>query len=127
MHYPVHGDAEDYDSDASSNYDQACWDDDGEPLMEDGEVLIPCEPDQDYREEDAIVLRNFAVTYQQVRGALQASRKGREQKTYKKLFAKGKGKSARPPRSFQKGHAPRKKEFDVRTPFRDKALSLIHI
>ena len=109
------------DSEASSNFDQACWDDDEEPLLEDGEILIPCEPDQEYKEEDALYLRNFAVTYQQVQGALQASRTGREQRTYRKLFAKGKSKGARPPRSFQKGQPPRKKNFNVRTPFKDKA------
>ena len=117
--YPVDY-PDDYDDSSDSDFDQAYYDDDGEPLQEDGEVLIPFDPDQEYDEREAADLRTFAVTYQQVRGALQATRTGREQKTYKKLFAKGKGKGKKPPKPFRKGQPPRVKKPDKRTPYKDR-------
>ena len=64
----------------------AAWGDDGEPLIdEDGDYLIPYDSDQEYDEPEARELMSFAVTYRQVRGALQATRAGRGQKKFQKI------------------------------------------
>ena len=77
-----------YDDDESSdddNYDMECYDDDGEPLQdEEGYTLIPLVDDKEYTEDEAREILAFAVTYRQVRGALQATRTGRDQKSYQK-------------------------------------------
>ena len=83
--------------------------------------MIPFDDAKTYDEEEARDLRTFAATYQTVRGALQASRTGREQKTYQKYVSKGKGKGKRPPRTFRKGQPPVKKQPQKSTPFKDKA------
>ena len=74
---------EELEEDSSgSDYDMAQYDDDGGELVTDGgEVLIPFDEAKTYDEDEARDLRTFAATYQTVRGALQASRTGREQKT----------------------------------------------
>ena len=52
-------------------------DDVGEPLADDtGGALVPMEDNVEYDEPQALQLLTFAVTYRQVRGALQASRMG---------------------------------------------------
>ena len=81
------------EDDSDDNYDMACYDDDGLPLVDSSDnVLIPFDPEKEYTEEDAIFLVAFAGTYREVRGQLQATRVGRDQKYAAKQKGKGKGK-----------------------------------
>ena len=58
-----------------------CFDDDGGNLTDkDGQGLVPFDPEQNYEEEQSLFLVAFANTYREVRGRLQASRVGRDQK-----------------------------------------------
>ncbi len=92
----------------------ACYDDDGEPLVnEQGEVLVPSEDDKEYDEMEAINRMAFAVTYRQVRGAMQATRKGHDQRTYQKSLASG---QKRPPPKFVKRGQPPVKCQGTREP-----------
>ena len=78
------------------DYDLEHYDDDGLPLIdEDGEGLIPFDDQQEFDESEAVALMTFAGTYRQVRGQLQATRIGRDQKQFGKKgsFKKGSGKS----------------------------------
>ena len=66
-----------------------CFDDDGLPLVgEKGVTLLPLhDDDREYSEPDALTLMTFAATYREVRGKLQATRVGREQKIFHKKKA----------------------------------------
>ena len=108
------------DEDSEDNYDMAYFDDDGLPLVDSSEnVLIPFDPEDEYTEEDAIYLVAFAGTYREVRGQLQATRVGRDQKVAAKMHKKGSGKSFKP-RPFQARQAPRKTFPMKKTPFKNK-------
>jgi len=59
-----------------------------------GNTLIPFDPDQTYEEHEAVFLAAFAGTSREVRGQLQATRVGRDQKVVRqKGKSKGKGKA----------------------------------
>ena len=87
-----HEDASEYDE-----YDRTMYDSDGEPLVDSGgDVLVPIDPDKEYSEEDTMYLCCFASSYREVRGKLQATRVGRDQKVFDRYAnsasKKGKGK-----------------------------------
>ena len=69
-------DLDNYGVELWDNYDRAMYDDDGEPIVDEetGEVLIPMDPDLEYREEDAVALATFAGTYSEMRGKDQRGR-----------------------------------------------------
>ena len=87
-----HEDDSEYDE-----YDRTMYDSDGEPLVDSGgEVLVPIDPEKEYSEEDTMYLCCFASSYREVRGKLQATRVGRDQKVFDRhansASKKGKGK-----------------------------------
>jgi len=105
-------------------FDREYFDDDGGPLVDpEGNTLVPFETDKEYNEETAIYLCAFAGTYREIRGALQATRVGRDQKvvnqkvnnTTKNRFTTKKY------QFFKPGTGPKKPRFDKKTPFKDKA------
>ena len=106
------------DSD-SDDFDMTCYDDDGQPLVDDaGQTLIPFDPELTYEEEESIWLCAFAGTYREVRGQLQATRIGRDQKV-----VKTKGSSKGPPRKktfFKPGSAPKRANPEKPTAFKKK-------
>ena len=111
-------DAEEEDSE--DEYDMTMFDDDGLPLTdEQGNTLVPFEPDKEYGEEEAIYLCAFAGSYREVRGALQATRVGRDQKVVKKSFLKSKPPFKKKP-FFKPGQAPKRSFPDRSTPYKDK-------
>ena len=66
-----------------SEFDMERFDDDGGKLVDqDGRDLVPFDPEESYEEEQALFLVAFANTYREVRGQLQASRVGRDQKVF---------------------------------------------
>ena len=103
-------------------FDEACYDDDGAPLIDEaGNLLLPMDTDREYQEEEANFLLAFAGTYREVRGQLQATRVGRDQKIFQKKTAKGSGKSfVKKPRFFKPGQAPKKTFPERQTPFKGK-------
>eukprot|EP00973_Karenia_brevis_P054777 7614711-Karenia_brevis.AAC.1 len=57
------------------------YDDDGQRLVDDtGQPLIPFDPKLEYVEGSACYLSASAGSYRDVRGQLQATKKGRDQK-----------------------------------------------
>ena len=73
--YYIESDDESEDSEADE-FDMEVWDDDGGPLVDDnGHTLVPMDENVEYDESTAQKLMTFAVTYRQVRGALQGQRK----------------------------------------------------
>ena len=112
------------EDDSEDDFDQNLYDDDGLPLANaEGETLIPFEPERVYEEEEAIYLCSFAGTYREVRGQLQATRVGREQKVFNKVkkgHLKGDGKGQRNRPFFKPGQKPRATFPDKRTVFKDK-------
>ena len=78
---------EQVDSDDEDDYDMSMFDDDGYPIVDTaGDTLVPFDPEKTYEEDDAFFLCAFAGTYREVRGQLQATRVGREQKVVKPKF-----------------------------------------
>ncbi len=112
----------DDDDESDDDYDMTHWDDDGQPLVDpEGQSLCPFEPEKTYGEEEALFLCAFAGTYREVRGALQATRIGRDQKIVQKRQAKGKSKGKRKGRDIKPGQASRKPiNIKIRTSFKDK-------
>ena len=82
VQYYMESDDESLNSE-DEEFDMEVWDDDGSPLVdENGFTLVPMDDNVEYDESTAQKLMTFAVTYRQVRGALQGQRKGRDQKLY---------------------------------------------
>ena len=62
-------------------FDQDLYDDDGAPLTDSaGETLIPIDLDKEYDEDEAVYMLAFAGTYREVRGKIQATKVGRDQR-----------------------------------------------
>jgi len=75
---------EDVEEESDDEFDNSKFDDDGLPLVDpNGTELIPFDPELEYDEADAFFLCCFAGTYREVRGKLQATRIGRDQKTFR--------------------------------------------
>ena len=104
--------------------------DDGAPLQDDqGETLVPFEPENSYEEKEAIYLCAFAGSYREVRGALQATRMGRDQKMFhdktkgagRGSGRKGAGRGFKKKPFIRSGQPPKRPNSGVRAPFKDKA------
>ena len=75
-----------FETDSEDEFDHTLYDDDGGRLVdENGETLIPFDPDVVYDEDTAVFLTAWAGSYREVRGQLQATRKGRDQKVVPKF------------------------------------------
>ena len=111
----VESDDESEDSEADE-FDMEVWDDDGGPLVDDnGHTLVPMDDNVEYDESTAQKLMTFAVTYRQVRGALQGQRRGRDQKLYQKSLQKGNNNNKPkrfPPKPFQKNKPPPRRSLE---------------
>ena len=114
------------DSDSEVDFDMSLYDDDGQPIVDEqsGELLVPFDPDREYDANTAIFLTAWAGSYKEVRGQLQATRTGREQKVVKKRVgdkggSKGRIKVAVKKKFFKPGTKPKRTFPHKRTPFKD--------
>ena len=102
------------------------YDDNGQQVInDDGEGLIPFDDQQEFDENEAVALMTFAGTYREVRGRLQATRVGRDRKTFgkkgssKKGSGKSKGKGRDRPK-FWSRKPPKRVQTSRQTIFKDK-------
>ena len=119
-----------FETDSEDELDHTLYDDDGGRLVDDnGETLIPFDPDVVYDEDTAVFLTVWAGSYREVRGRLQATRKGRDQKVVRKPKGGGKGKSkfSVKKKFFKPGQQPRRAFPDKKTPFKDKVHGKSHM
>ena len=115
-----------FDEDSLDDFDHAVFDDDGQRIVdEEGETLIPFDPEKEFDEMSSCFLSAWAGSYKEIRGQLQATRKGHDQKVVGRAKGGGKGgkssmKFSVKSKFFKPGSAPRGVLTDRKTPFKDK-------